>query len=286
MLSSMLLIPRQAGGRPKEAAMKRRTIWLIAVLTFGCLVAPLAAEAQPSTKVYRIGWLRPDSPPSPSQPFPPQEAFRQRLRELGYVEGQNLVTESRYAEGREERLHELAAELVRLKVDVIVAPGTAAIQAAQHATRTIPIVMTGANDPAGQGLVASLAHPGGNTTGLSNLGVELPGKRLELLKETVPQSTRIAVLANPASPYYAPWMNSLTVAARALGLHLHVLELRSAEELDSAFAAMTRAGADALLVLTASPLPHSPLHRRIADLAATSRLPAMYNWRENVVAGA
>ena len=130
--------------------MKRRTIWLIAVLTFGFLVAPLAAEAQPPTKVYRLGWLRPDSP-APSEPYPPQEAFRRRLREFGYVEGQNLVIESRYAEGREERLPELAAELVRLKVDVIVGPGTAAIVAAQHATRAIPIVMTAPTIRLGKG---------------------------------------------------------------------------------------------------------------------------------------
>jgi len=263
--------------------MKRRTIWLIAVLTFGFLVAPLAAEAQPPTKVYRLGWLRPDSP-APSEPYPPQEAFRRRLREFGYVEGQNLVIESRYAEGREERLPELAAELVRLKVDVIVGPGTAAIVAAQHATRAIPIVMTGANDPAGQGLVASLAHPGGNTTGLSNLGVELPGKRLELLKEAVPQITRIAVLGNPADPAYAPALHTATVAAQALGLHLHGVDLRSAEELDTAFAAMTRAGVDALLVL-GEPQLTDRLRGRIVDLAAQSRLPAMYDWRMYVDAG-
>jgi len=212
--------------------MKLSSVVLITALALSILVAPLTAEAQQPTKVYRIGWLLPWSPPSPPGSFPPQEAFRQRLRELGYVEGQNLVIESRYAEGSEERLPELVAELVRLKVDVIVAPGTAAIFAAQHATRTIPIVMTGANDPAGQGLVASLAHQGGNTTGLSNLGVELPGKRLELLKEAVPQSTRIAVLGNPADPAYEPAMHTATMAAQALGLHLHVVELRSAEELD------------------------------------------------------
>jgi putative ABC transport system substrate-binding protein len=263
--------------------MKLSPVALITALAFAILVAPLA-EAQPPTKVYRIGWLRPDSPPSPPGSYPPQEAFRQRLRELGYVEGQNLVIEARYAEGREERLPELAAELVRLKVDVIVGPGTAAIQAAQHATRTIPIVMTGANDPVGQGLVASLAHPGGNTTGLSNLGVELPGKRLELLKETVPQSTRIAVLGNPADPAYEPALHTVTVAAQALGLHLHVVELRRAEELDTVFAAMTRAGVDALLVL-GEPQVTDRLRGRIVDRAAQSRLPAMYDWRMYVEAG-
>jgi putative ABC transport system substrate-binding protein len=264
--------------------MKRTTVGLIVFLTFGFLVAPLAAEVQPPTKVYRIGWLRPDSPPPPSEPWLPQEAFRQRLRELGYVEGQNLLIESRYAEGSEERLPALAAELVRLKVVVMVAPGTAAISAAQHATRTIPIVMTGANDPAGQGLVASLAHPGGNTTGLSNLGVELPGKRLEILKEAVPQITRIAVLGNPADPAYEPALHTVTVAAHALGLHLHVVELRRAEELDSAFAAMPRAGVDALLVL-GEPQVTDRLRGRIVDLAAQSRLPAMYDWRMYVDAG-
>jgi len=254
----------------------------IATLILGLLVAPLAAETPLPTKVYRIGWLRPDSPPL--SPYPPQEAFRQRLRDLGYVEGQNLVMESRYAEGSEERLPALAAELVQLQVDVIVAPGTEAILAAQHATRTIPIVMTGANDPVGQGLVASLAHPGGNTTGLSNLGVELPGKRLELLKEAVPQSTRIAVLGNPADPAYAPAMHTATVAAQALGLHLHVVELHRAEELDTAFAAMPRAGVDALLVL-GEPQLTDRLRGRIVDLAVQSRLPAMYDWRMYVDAG-
>jgi putative ABC transport system substrate-binding protein len=227
--------------------------------------------------VHRIGYL---SYGSPLPEFAPHvEAFRQGLRELGYVEGQNFVIEYRYAEGRAERLGDLAAEFVRLQVEVIVVGGAAGIRAAQHATHTIPIVMAGTGDAVAAGFVASLAHPGGNITGLSDLS-------LELLKATVPQSTHIAVLANPANnPYSGTLMANLTVAAQALGLHLQVLEFRSAEELDSAFAAMTRAGADALLVATVSSVFHSPLHRRIVDLAAQSRLPAMYNWRENVVAG-
>ena len=206
------------------------------------------------------------------------------MRDLGYVEGQDLVIEQRYAEGSEERLHDLAAELVRLKVDVIVAAGSPAIRAAQHATRTIPIVMAAPPDAVAAGFVASLANPGGNITGLSWLGAVLPGKRLEILKETVPQSARIAVLANPAYEAYGTWMNNLTVAAQELGLQLHVLELHSADELDSAFAAMTREGADALLVLT-DPARMYSLSGRIADLAAESRLPAMYDWREYVAAG-
>jgi putative ABC transport system substrate-binding protein len=173
--------------------MRLSTIRLIATLALLILMAPLATAAQQATTVYRIGRLSPGSPRLVAHLW---EVFRQGLRELGYVEGQNLVMEDRYAEGGEERLRDLAAELVQLKVDVIVAEGGAAVRAAQHATPTIPIVMATTADPVGQGFIASLAHPGGNITGLSFLEAELPGKRLELLKETVPQSTRIAVLAN------------------------------------------------------------------------------------------
>jgi putative ABC transport system substrate-binding protein len=255
-----------------------RTVGVIVTLTLSILVAPLATNAQQPTKVYRIGRLAPGSPGHPST-----EVFRQALHELGYIEGQNLVMEYRWAEGRDERLPDLAAELVRLPVDVIVASG-GAIHAARQATRTIPIVMVGASDPVAQGYVASLARPGGNTTGLSLLSAELPGKRLELLKETVPQSMRVAVLANPANASYESVMHNLTVAARALGLQLHVVELRSPDELDAAFAAMTRAGADTLIVL-AEPALLDGLRGRIADLAAKHRLPAMYDWRMYVDAG-
>jgi putative ABC transport system substrate-binding protein len=263
--------------------VRRTVIGFIITCTLGCLCGvPLAPEAQQPTKVHRIGVLTPAFPPS--EPNPPLEAFRQGLRDLGYVEGQNLVLEHRYAEGSFERLPELAAELVRLQVEVIVASGAPAIRAAQHATRTIPIVMAATADPVGQGFVASLAHPGGNITGLSFLSTELPGKRLELLKETVPQSTRIAVLINAAHPYYASVMDNLTGAARALGLQLHVVELRSAEELDTAFVAMTREGADALIEVGDQALMDG-LRGRVADLAAKSRLPAMYDWKMYVDAG-
>ena len=170
-------------------------------------------------------------------------------------------------------------------MDVIVAEGVAAIRAAQQATRTIPIVMAATSDAVGEGFVASLAHPGGNITGLSFLGAELPGKRLEFLKETVPQSTRIAVLGNPANPRYESAVNNLTVAARALGLPLHVVEVRRADELDTAFAAMTRAGADAVIVVEDALLLNSQRGRVVADLAATHRLPLIYAWRDWVVAG-
>jgi putative ABC transport system substrate-binding protein len=234
--------------------------------------------------VYRIGRFTSGLPPT-AGPNPSEDAFRQHLRDLGYVEGHNLVIESRYAEGRLERLPDLVAELVQLKVEVIVAGGSPAIHAAQHATRTIPIVMAASGDPVGEGFVASLARPGGNITGLSWLWTELPGKRLEILKETVPQSARVAVLANPVAATYASDMHNLTVAARALGLHLHVVELRHPEEVDSAFAAMTREGADALIVVADALLLSPSLRGRIADLAATSRLPAMYSWKFFVEAG-
>jgi putative tryptophan/tyrosine transport system substrate-binding protein len=262
--------------------MRLRALGLMLTFALGLLVAPLTAEAQQPTKVHRIGWLYPGL--SRPEPHPFLEAFRQGLRELGYVEGQDIVIEYRFAEGRDEGLADLAAELVRLQVEVIVAGGAAAIRAAQHATRTIPIVMAGTPDPVAQGFITSMARPGGNTTGLSLLSAELPGKRLESLKETVPQSMRVAVLANPAAVSYKLYLTNLTVAAQALGLHLHVVELRRPEALDSAFAAMIQAGADALIVLS-DPALMALLHGRIADLAATSRLPAMYDWRMSVEAG-
>jgi putative ABC transport system substrate-binding protein len=212
------------------------------------------------------------------------EAFQRGLRDLGYVEGQNIAIEYRYAEGQLERLPELAAELVRLQVEVIVAGGAFAIRAAQHATRTIPIVMAGTSDAVAAGFVASLARPGGNITGLSDLSAALPEKRLEILKEAVPQSRRIAVLADPASSYYASRVHNLTVAAQALGVLLHVVELYRADELASAFAAMTRQGADALLVIEGGLLA-AGLREQTVALAATHRLPAMYERQQTVAAG-
>jgi len=262
--------------------MRLRLIGLMLTLALTIFTAPLPAEAQQATKVHRIGRLTAGPFIEPNLGL---EAFRQGLRDLGYREGHNLVLEDRYAEGSAERLRDLAAELVRLQVEVMVTGGAAATRAAQHATRTIPIVIAGTNDAVGQGLVASLAQPGGNITGLSWLGAELPGKRLEILKETVPQSTRVAVLTHPAAASYKPQMDSLTVAARALGLHLHVVEVRRADELDTAFAAMTQAHADALIVMEDALLLSTRLGGRLADLAATSRLPAMYSWKMHVDAG-
>jgi putative ABC transport system substrate-binding protein len=268
---------RHVGSR-LETTIWRSTVGLIVTLAVGIFVAPLTAEAQQLTKVYRVGWLHPGSWSSTLEPF------RQSLRELGYLEGQNLVLEYRYTEGRDERLADLATELVGLQVDVIVAVGVAGNRAAQYATRTIPIVMAGIADPVAQGFVASLTRPGGNITGLATLNEALPGKRLELLKETVPQSARIAVLTNPTHELHGLWMNNLTVATRTLGLQLHVAELRSPEELDSAFTAMTQAGADALVVLS-DPVLLAKLYERTVDLAAKHRLPAMYDQRYYMDAG-
>jgi len=200
------------------------------------------------------------------------------------VEGQNIAIEYRWAEGRFERLPDLAAELVRLKVDVIVSVVTQASLAAKNATRTIPIVMVAAGDPLGSGLVASLARPGGNVTGPSSMYAELAGKQLELLKETVPKVSRVAVLWNPANAVWqAQMLRATEVAARALGLQLQLLEARGPDELEGAFAAMTRERASALLVQVDVIFA---LHaRRLADLAAKRHLPAMYGSREHVEAG-
>jgi putative ABC transport system substrate-binding protein len=259
--------------------MTRRLIGLIVVVALAGLVAPLASQTPP-TKVHRIGLLRAASAPS-DQPF--VESFRHGLSDLGYIEGQNLVIEQRYA-GSEDHLRDLAADLVQRQVEVIVAGGSAAIRAAQQATRTIPIVMATSADPVGRGFVASLAHPGGNITGVSWQGTELGGKQLEVLKEAVPQVSRVAVLGNPSSPGYGPGRENVMVAARALGLHLQVVELRQAEELDQAFGAITHTGTEALVVL-AEPLLIDGLRSQIAERAATSRLPAIYGWRMYVEAG-
>jgi putative tryptophan/tyrosine transport system substrate-binding protein len=261
--------------------MRLTPMRLVVPLALAFLAAPLCSHAQQPTTVHRIGLL---SPGSALAEHPFLEALRQGLRDLGYVEGQNLVIEQRYAEGGEERLPDLAADLVQRQVEVIVAGGSAAIRAAQHATHTIPIVMALSADPVARGFVASLAHPGGNITGVSWQGTELGGKQLEMLKEVVPQVSRVAVLGNPASPGYGPGLHTLTVAAQALGLHLQIVELRRADEVDHAFVAMTHAGSEALVVL-AEPLLLDGVRGQVAERAATNRLPAIYGWRMYVEAG-
>ena len=259
--------------------MMIRGVALVAVLAVSLLAAPLAADAQQTGKVPRIGFLSLTSPSD--RPFL-LDAFRQRLRELGWVEGQNIVIDDRYAEDRVDRLPDLAAELVRLKVDLIVSWGTQGATAAKNATGTIPIVMIAVRDPVGTGLIASLARPGGNVTGVAgSAGLEWVAKQLELLKETVPKIRRVAILSNPANAYHQLAIKEVNVAARSLGVQLQLLEARGPNEFDSAFAAMTKERVGALLV-------HAMLnsHRtRLADLAARSRLPAAYGVRESVEAG-
>jgi len=261
--------------------MDRRRFLLTSLA--GALAAPLAAGAQqPPGKVPRVGYLSPGSSSDPGRQrrF---EAFRQGLRELGYVEGQSIAIESRWAEGKYERYPGQAAELVRLKVDVIVAVGGPASQAAHQATRTIPIVMSVVIDPLGSGLVASAARPRGNVTGLSMMTTDLIGKQLEVLKEVVPKVSRVALLWNPANPGSAPQLREAEAAARALGVRLQALEVRVPQDIEGAFAVMTRERAGALLVLADGVLTNQ--RKQIAELAAERRLPAAYPQREFVDAG-
>jgi putative ABC transport system substrate-binding protein len=259
--------------------MERRTF--MAMLTGGIVVAPFAAEAQQAAKIARIGYLGGQG----ATPHLP-EAFRQGLRDLGYVEGRNVVIEYRSAEGKFERLPALAAELVALKVDVIVAPGTPGALAAKQATRTLPIVFTTAGDPVTSGLVTNIARPGGNVTGLSGLGPELVGKCLEQLTQAVPGVSRVAALWQPGAfseRAEKDMLKEAEVAARALGVSLHFVEARGPADFDRAFSDMTRARAGALTVLPSTMFLIE--RRRLVDLAAKNRLPTVYPWREFVDAG-
>jgi putative ABC transport system substrate-binding protein len=211
------------------------------------------------------------------------DAFRQGLIELGYVEGKNIVIEYRYAEGKLGRLTDLARDLVGLKLDVIVADPTPSVLAVQKASTTIPIVFVSVADPVASGLVVSLARPGGNITGLTILGPELSGKRLELLKEVLPNITRVAALWNSANPAQKPIWKAIQVAAQGLGLHVQSLEVRSSDDLDSAFEAALRERAQALII-SPEPLINMQL-RRIVEFATKNRLPAMYAGPEVVEAG-
>ncbi len=258
---------------------------LIALLAVFLLAAPLAATAQQAAKIARIGYLAPNLVANPHLP----EAFRQGLRDLGYVEGRNVVIEYRDAEGKRERFPALAAELVALKVDVIFVGGsTQATLAAMQATKTIPIVFTGVGDPVTSGLVTNLARPGGNVTGFSGLGPELVGKRLELLTQAVPGVSRVAVLSRPGAlgeRTDKDMLKGVEVAARALGVQLQFVEARGRgpEDFDRAFSDMTRARAGALTVLPSAMFLTE--RRRLVALAAKNRLPAVYTSREFVDAG-
>ena len=263
--------------------MNRRD-FLVAVVALLALVvaaAPLAAEAQQAGKVYRIGYLSAPSRASVEQVL---QAFLRKLRELGWVEGHNLIIEYRWAEGNVERLPDLAAELVRRNVDVIVAPAGSAALAAKNATSSIPIVMIFPSDPVEMGLVASLSRPGGNVIGTTfTPGPEIFGKQLQILKEAVPHASRVAVLSNPADASFALQVREVEATARSLGIRLQHVEARGPEEFESAFAAMARERADALLVNgTSTFLAHRV---RLAELAVKGRLPTMHSFRESVEAG-
>jgi len=256
--------------------MKRRTF--ISGTTLGLLGVPLAVGAQQPRKVPRVGVIGEGSPTDSGN-----APFRQGLRELGYVEGQSVVIEDRYAHGVIDRVPNLAAELIRLGVDVLVVGGTVSAQSAKAVTTTVPIVFTQAGDPVGSGLVASLARPGGNATGLSNLTSELGGKQLELLKAAVPQISRVTVLYNPGNPAAGPGLNRAREAARALAVELQVLEVRQPNELTSAFSALAawRAGA----VLALSDPVFATETAQLSKLAAKNRLPAIFATRRFAEAG-
>ena len=262
-----------------EALMRSRAVAPLILCTLGLLATPLAAEAQQAGKVWRIGVLSAVA----SLTSPPFEAFRAGLRELGYVEGQNIVLEFRSAEGRFERVPTLAAELVNLKVDLIFTGGNPAPAAARDATSTIPIVFGVSGDPVAEGLTASLARPGGNITGLASMSPELVTKHLELLKEIVPQAARVAVLQNQTDKAHPLALGQAEGAAWVLGMQLQVLDASSSADIEAAFAAMVREGAQGVLVLRNGLFLTQ--RTQIVALAAQSRLPTVYGSREEAEAG-
>ena len=259
--------------------MRRRAAVALAV-ALGLLAASSPGETAQAGKVVRIGWL---STGSTTSHGPLLEGFREGLRELGYMEGKNITIEYRWAEGKIDRLPQLATELVQLKVDVLVTAGSPGIRAAKQATATIPIVMAVGGDPIGSGFVASLARPGGNITGLSNLAEDLVAKLLELLKEAVPGVSRVAVLSNPANPAHAAFRQVIQSAARTMGVTLLSVDARGPHEFDGAFATMVRQRAGGLVEL---PDPMFLTERnRLTGLASRNRVPAIYGFREHATAG-
>ena len=261
--------------------MDRRAF--IGTLADALIAGPLVAEAQPAGKVFRVGFLTPGAA-ADSRHALLLDALRDGLRGLGYVEGRNLILERRYAENRPERLPELATNLARTQRDLIVAVGSQASQAAQQATAALPIVMVGVGDPVAVGLVASLARPGGNVTGLTiSTGQEIYGKHLELLKEILPKLSRIAVVIDPRSPYYTANRRELDSAAQVLGITLLIHEVRSPAEVERAFAAMPGQRAGAVFAVP-NPFVYSD-RQQILALAARQRLPGAYGFREFVDGG-
>ncbi len=264
---------------PKSAIQNPKLVGIIAlVITFA--MCEVEVRAQQPTKVARIGFLGATSPSAISGRL---DAFRQGLRELGYVEGKNILIEYRYAEAKLDRLPALAAELVRLKVDVMVLAGPAAIRPAKEATNTIPIVMANDADPVGSGVIASLARPGGNITGLSNLAPEIGGKRLELLKEIVPSLGRVAVLGTSTTTGTAQVLKEMELAAGVFKLHLQYLDVPGPKDIETAFREARKGSADAVLVLQGGVF--NLQRKQIAALAVKSRLPAIYHAPEYVEDG-
>jgi putative ABC transport system substrate-binding protein len=262
-----------------QCSVVRRNIFGFALCALLFALCASAVAQQPQ-KLRRIGVLSATSPATIASRL---DAFRQGLRELGYVGGKNIVIEYRYADGKLDRVAELAAEMVRLKVEVILTGGSAATRPAKEATATIPIVMAQDTDPIGNGFVASLAQPGGNITGLSIVAPELGGKQLELLKETVPKLLRVVVPSNPNEPSYTQLRKKTELAATALKIQLHFLDARSPKDVETAFREAIRRRADAVLVPT---MPIVAAQRaQIADLAVKNRLPAMYGQPEYVELG-
>jgi ABC-type uncharacterized transport system substrate-binding protein len=251
--------------------MRFHTVGRVMTLALSLLTAPLVLNAQPPATMSRIGVLHGGA--LPPERAHRQQAFQQGLHDLGWVAGQNIAIECRYAEGKVDRLPDLAAELVRLNVQVLIVDGTAGAEAAQHVTRTVPIVMLHGTDPVEAGVVASLARPGGNITGLAGPSGEFPGKQLELLQEVVPTLSRVAVLWNPPLSAHALSLTALERIARAVGIQVQPVAVHGPDDFAGAFAAMHAGQAEALIVF-ASAL-HSLHVRRLADLALTSRLPAM-----------
>ena len=273
----MIEVRSQRSGVSKSHTLGAR-LFALSFLGALLLALSLSAHAQQPTKVPLIGRL---GAGSPSSNLARREAFRQGLRELGYVEGKNIVIEWRYAEeGKLDRLSEIAAELVRLKVDVIVTTGSSVTRAAKEATSTIPIVMTQDSDPVANGFVASLARPGGNITGLSTLSPEISGKRLELLKEIVPKLSRLAVLGTSTDPGSAQSLKEVELAAGAFKVQVQYLDVLDVRDIETAFRAAGKGRAEAVFALGGPVLASQ--QTQIADLAVKSRLPAIY-WRSDFV---
>jgi len=263
-------------------SMGRIGLAIVITLALLALGAPLAAEAQTPPKEPRVGYLSIGSASDPRR-VAIYDAFRQSLNDRGYVENRNISIERRFAEGDYARLPNLAADLVRRKVDVIAAYSTPAAKAALGATRSIPIVMSGVVDPVATGLVVGLARPGGNVTGLSLMAPEIVGKQMQLLKELIPTISRIAILWNPANPSGTPQVHEAEIAARALKVQLQLIEARNADDLDKAFTAVTRARADGMVVVVDGMFIDSRI--QLARLAEKARLPAVYGLREHVEVG-